>query len=75
MKVPKRFAPAVFLAVMVFLMVLVMSLALGWLNGAFEDGLWPAWPRQFLVAYAIALPASFGARYVALKAVAAVTSP
>lgn len=73
MKVDKRHGPTLFLLVMVTIMVFVMSLVLGFVNGAFADGFWPVWPRQFLVAYAVALPAAFLARMVATKAVALVT--
>ena len=74
MALAKRHGPTVFLLVMVTIMVFVMSLALGLLNGAYSDGLWPAWPRQFLVAYAVALPAAAMARAVAAKVVALVTA-
>ena len=73
MKVAKRHGPTLFLLVMVTIMVLVMSLVLGFVNGAFADGLWPVWPRQFLVAYVVAVPAAFLARMLAAKVVALVT--
>jgi hypothetical protein len=71
-KVPKRHAPAVFLLVMVTCMVLVMSLALGFANGAFRDGFWLVWARQAAIAFAVALPAAFAARKVANAVVARV---
>ena len=74
MAIAKRHGPTVFLLVMVTIMVLVMSLVLGFVNGAYADGLWPSWPRQFLVAYVVALPAAFLARIVAAKVVALVTA-
>lgn len=73
MRVAKKHGPTLFLLVMVTFMVLVMSLVLGYVNGAFADGLWPTWPRQFLVAYVVALPAAYVARMLATKVVTLVT--
>lgn len=70
---PKRHGPTLFLVIMVLIMALVMSLVLGLLNGAFADGFLRVWPRQFLVAYAVALPTAFGARRLATSAVARLT--
>lgn len=74
MKIAKRHAPTLFLVIMILIMVTVMSLVLGYINGAFQDGLWPVWPRQFLIAYAVALPAAFLARRLATAAVAKLTA-
>lgn len=73
MKVAKKHGPTVFLLVMVSIMVVVMSLALGFVNGAFADGFWQVWPRQFAIAFVVALPAAYGARKVAMAAVARLT--
>ena len=73
MKVAKRHAPTLFLLIMVVIMVLVMSLVLGYVNGAYADGFLAVWPRQFLVAFVVALPAAFVARWMATAAVAKLT--
>lgn len=73
MKVAKRHAPTVFLLVMVSIMVVVMSLVLGFVNGAFAAGFWQVWPRQFLIAFVVALPAAYVARKLANGVVARVT--
>ena len=73
MKLAKKHGPTLFLLVMVSIMVVVMSLTLGFVNGAFADGFWSVWPRQFLVAFAVALPAAYLARKVAMAAVARFT--
>lgn len=73
MKIAKRHGPTLFLLIMVFIMVVVMSLALGFVNGAFADGFLRVWPRQFLIAFAVALPAAFVARRLAAAAVARLT--
>ena len=73
MKLAKRHGPTLFLLVMVLIMVTVMSLVLGYVNGAFEAGFWTVWPRQFLVAFVVALPAAYLARMAATAIVARVT--
>ncbi len=70
MKLEKRHAPTVFLVIMVFLMVLAMTLVLSIVNGAIGHGFWRIWPRQFLIAYPVALPVAYVSRIVANKAVA-----
>jgi hypothetical protein len=72
-RLAKKHGPTLFLLIMVFIMVVVMSLALGVLNGAFADGFLQVWPRQFLIAFAVALPAAFVARRLATAAVAKLT--
>jgi hypothetical protein len=72
-KVPKKHGPTVFLIVMVSIMVVVMSLVLGFVNGAFADGFWQVWPRQFGIAFVVALPAAHVARKIAMAAVARLT--
>lgn len=74
MKIPKKHAPTLFLVIMISIMVTLMSLVLGYINGAFADGLWPVWPRQFAIAYVVALPAAFIARRLATAAVARLTA-
>ena len=74
MKIAKKHAPTLFLLIMVLIMVAVMSLALGYLNGAYADGFLTAWPRQFLIAFVVALPAAFVARWLATAAVAKLTA-
>lgn len=74
MKLPKRHGPTLFLFVMVTIMVIVMSFVLGLVNGAFEDGLWPVWPRQAVVAFAVAFPTAFVARWIAMAVVAKFTA-
>lgn len=73
MAIAKKHAPDLFLVIMVTIMVVVMSLVLGFVNGAFADGFWPVWPRQFLIAYVVAIPAAFVARWLAQRAVAKLT--
>ena len=73
MKVDKRHAPTVFLLVMVTCMVVVMTVTLALANGAIEKGFWSVWPRQFAIAYAVAIPVAFVARKVANVVVAKVT--
>lgn len=73
MKIAKQHAPTLFLLIMVLIMVVVMSLVLGFVNGAFDDGFWSVWPRQFLIAFVVALPAAFIARLLATAAVAKLT--
>jgi hypothetical protein len=72
-KLAKKHGPTLFLLVMVLTMVFVMTLTLGYLNGAFADGFWPAWPRQFIIAFAVAFPAAYFARKLATAVVARVT--
>ena len=74
MKVAKKHAPTLFLVIMVSIMVVVMSLVLGFVNGAYADGFWTVWPRQFAVAFVVALPAAYVARMLATAAVARLTA-
>lgn len=73
MKVAKRHGPTLFLLVMVTIMVVVMSVVLGLVNGAFADGFLRVWPRQFAIAWVVALPAAFLARKAASAVVARLT--
>jgi hypothetical protein len=73
LKLAKKHGPTVFLLVMVSIMVVVMSLVLGFVNGAFAAGFWAVWPRQFAIAFVVALPAAYFARKAALAVVARVT--
>ena len=73
MRVAKKHGPTLFLVIMVTIMVVVMSLVLGYVNGAYADGFLAVWPRQFLVALVVALPAAFVARLLATAAVAKLT--
>ena len=73
MKLAKEHGPTLFLVIMVFIMVVVMSLVLGFVNGAFADGFLVVWPRQFLIAFVVALPAAFVARRLATMAVSKLT--
>ena len=72
-KLPKRHGPTLFLVIMVLIMAFVMSLVLGFASGAFEDGFLRVWPRQFLVAFVVALPAAYVARRMATSVVARLT--
>ena len=72
MKLAKKHATAVFLLVMVAIMATVMSLVLGYINGAFAARFWSVWPRQAAIAFIVALPAATGARWVAVRVVARV---
>jgi hypothetical protein len=72
-KIATRHGSTLFLVVMVLIMVFVMTLALGLINGAFADGFLRFWPRQFVIAYAVALPTAFVARRLASMAVARFT--
>ena len=74
MAIPKKHAPNLFLVVMVSIMVVLMSLVLGLVNDAYAAGFWTVWPRQFAIAYVVAIPASFIARWLAQRAVAKLTA-
>ncbi|MEK6975552.1 MAG: DUF2798 domain-containing protein [Candidatus Thermoplasmatota archaeon] len=73
MKIAKKHGPTLSLVIMVSIMVFVMSLFFGFLNGAFADGFLRVWPRQFLIALLVAMPAAFVARALASAAVAKLT--
>lgn len=69
MKIAKKHGPTLVLVIMVLIMVTVMSLVLGFVNGAFADGFLLVWPRLFLIALVVAMPAAFVARKLAIMAV------
>ena len=73
MKIAKKHASTLFLVIMVSIMVVVMSIVLGFVNGAYADGFLQVWPRQFLIAFVVAMPAAFVARKLATMAVAKLT--
>ena len=70
MPIAKRHAPLLFLVIMVFFMVLAMTAALCFINGATWATFWHVWPRQFLIAYPVALPVAYVSRIVANRMVA-----
>ena len=73
MKLAKKHAPTLMLVIMISIMVTLMSLVLGVINNAYTHGFWDVWPRQFLIAYIVALPAAFLARWLASAVVAKMT--
>lgn len=75
MKLAKKHGPALFLLIMVFIMALVMSIVLSIVNGALAAGFWHVWPRQFVIAFLVALPVAYFARIVATRIVASATAP
>lgn len=74
MRLPKKFAPLIFGAVMSAIMSLVMSFAMTAINVGFAPNFVKLWLEGFVIGFLVATPVSFGAVPVAEKVVNWVTN-
>ncbi len=74
MKLPRKYAPLIFGAVMSGLMSLVMSFAMTAINVGFVPDFLRLWFEGFGIGFVVATPVSFGAVHIAERVVNWLTS-